>query len=432
MFSSLAATSARSAFANQTTNASFRRCNSTFWSKVTKGPEDPILGVTIAFNKDPSPSKVNLGVGAYRDDNGKPFILSSVKKAEKKINEGNPDHEYGPINGLATFNKVVQELQFGPGSSVIKDKRAVTIQALSGTGALRVGADFMHKFLDLPAESRGAVYVPDPTWGNHIPLYEDAGFQVKKYKYYDPKTCGLDFEGLKNDVKNAPNKSLFLFHACAHNPTGVDPTLAQWKELSSLCKEKGHFIFFDLAYQGFASGDPEKDVAPVNHFINDGHNVGISQSFAKNFGLYGERIGALTFLTNNSTEAEAVESQLKILVRPMYSNPPIYGARIVTTILSDPQLSTEWRGEVKGMANRIISMREKLVSYLKQHGSKRDWSHITNQIGMFCFSGLTPQQVDRLASEFHIYLTRNGRISIAGVTSKNVEYLAKSMHEVTK
>jgi len=406
--------------------------NQSVWSKVPKGPEDPILGVTVAFNKDPSPQKVNLGVGAYRDDNGKPFVLSSVKKAEKKIQEGNPDHEYGPINGIPQFNKVVQELQFGKDSSIIKDKRAVTVQALSGTGALRVGADFMHRFIDLPAETKNTVYIPDPTWGNHIPLYEDAGFKLKKYRYYDAKTCGLDFAGLKEDVQKAPSHSLFLFHACAHNPTGVDPTAAQWKEISQLCKNKGHFVFFDLAYQGFASGNPEKDVGSVHQFINDGHNVGISSSFAKNFGLYGERIGALTFLTKDATESENVESQLKILIRPMYSNPPVYGARLVSTILSDPALAAEWRTEVKAMAERIISMREKLVGYLKEHGSKRDWSHITNQIGMFCYSGLTPEQVDRLASEFHIYLTRNGRISIAGVTSKNVEYLAKAMHAVTK
>jgi len=402
------------------------------WGKVQKGPEDPILGVTVAFNKDTFPNKINLGVGAYRDDTGKPFVLNAVKQAEKKIFDTNMNHEYAPIAGVAEFNKVSQVLQLGENSPVIKDKRAVTIQALSGTGALRVGAQFLNRFLDLPSETRNTVYLPNPTWGNHNPIFQDSGFQLKQYRYYDNKTIGLDWEGLKTDVKNAPSKSVFLFHACAHNPTGVDPSLDQWKQLSQLCKEKDHYVFFDLAYQGFASGDPEKDAASVRTFIEDGHDVAIAQSFAKNFGLYGERIGALTLLTKNAQQAEAVESQLKILVRPMYSNPPVHGARIVSIILQDPNLTAEWRREVKVMADRIITMREKLVNHLKEFGSKRDWSHITKQIGMFCYTGMTPEQVDRLSNEFHIYLTRNGRISVAGVTSQNFKYLAQSIHEVTK
>jgi len=373
-----------------------------------------------------------LGVGAYRDDAGKPFVLDCVRKAEEKIMNAKENHEYAAIGGVPQFNKVSAELLLGADSQHIRDKKYVTVQCLSGTGALRVGADFMKKHLDLPGENKNTIYVPNPTWGNHNTIYADAGFKVKTYKYYNEKNFGLDFEGLKSDVKAAPNSSLFLFHACAHNPTGVDPNLAQWKELSQICKEKDHFVFFDVAYQGFASGDPEKDIAPVRHFIKEGHNVGLSQSYAKNFGLYGERIGSLTFLTKDPTEAENLESQLKILIRPMYSNPPVYGAKIVSTVLSDPQLSASWRKEVKVMADRIITMRQKLVANLKGFGSKRDWTHITNQIGMFTYSGLTPEQVDKLASEHHIYLTRNGRISIAGISSNNVEYLAKSMYEVTK
>jgi len=402
------------------------------WGKVTKGPEDPILGVSVAFQKDTSSKKINLGVGAYRDDNGKPFILEAVKKAEAKINATNPDHEYGPIGGTPAFNKAVQELVFGKTSSIISDKRAVTVQALSGTGALRIGGDFMKRWINVPTETAGQIYLPDPTWGNHIPLYRDAGFEVKTYRYYDPKTCGLDFNAMREDIHKAPAGSIFLFHACAHNPTGVDPNAQQWAELSQVVKEKGHFAFFDLAYQGFASGDPEKDVHAVHTFIKDGHQVGIASSFAKNFGLYGERVGALTFLTADSNQADNVESQLKILVRPQYSNPPVYGARIVTTILNDNELNGLWRTEVKGMADRIITMRDSLVKYLKESGSTKNWRHVTDQIGMFCYSGLTPQQVDRLTNEYHIYLTRNGRISMAGVTSKNVQYLASSIHAVTK
>jgi len=393
------------------------------------GPEDPILGVTVAFNKDTNPKKINLGVGAYRDDNGKPFILESVKKAEQKIVADNMNHEYAPINGIADFNKASQELVFGKDHQAVKDKRIVTVQALSGTGALRVGADFMSRFLDIPEKT---VWLPKPTWGNHLPLFQDAGFKLKEYRYYDPKTCGLDFKALTEDVKNAPSNSLFLFHACAHNPTGVDPTPDQWSQISQICKEKDHFVFFDLAYQGFASGDPQKDALPIHTFVKDGHDVGIAQSYAKNFGLYGERIGAVSFMAQNSQKALELESQLKILIRPMYSNPPIYGARVVSIVLNSPELTSLWRKEVKGMADRIIGVRTLLVENLKSLGSKRDWSHITNQIGMFCFSGLTPEQVDKLAADYHIYLTRNGRISMAGVTSKNVGYLAEAMHAVTK
>jgi len=296
---------------------------------------------------------------------------------------------------------------------------------------LRVGADFLKRHISLPSDTKGSVWLPTPTWGNHNNIYKDSGLSFKNYKYYDPSTCGLDFNGMKEDVKNAPKNSIFLFHACAHNPTGVDPTLDQWKELSQICKEKDHFVIFDMAYQGFASGDPERDSAPVRYFIEQGHNPMICQSYAKNFGLYGERVGSLTLLCENPKEAEAVESQLKILVRPMYSNPPIHGARIVSTILGDEKLTSLWRKEVKSMADRIISMRAKLVENLKANGSKRDWSHITSQIGMFCYTGLTPEQVDKLTSEYHVYLTRNGRISVAGVTTSNVGYLAESITKVS-
>jgi len=406
--------------------------NASVWNKVEKGPEDPILGITVAYLKDTSMKKVNLGVGAYRDDIGRPYVLECVREAEKRIYDGKVDHEYLPIGGLQQFTKVSQELCLGRDSVVIKEKRAVTVQAISGTGALRLAGDFIHRFIDLPGDNKKTIYLPNPTWGNHIPIFKDAGLQTKTYKYYDEKTFGLDFDGLKGDMKGAPNNSMFLFHACAHNPTGVDPNQSQWKEISKIAKEKGHYVFVDLAYQGFASGDPEKDAFSVRTLINDGHNIGIAQSFAKNFGLYGERIGALTFITQDLKEAESVESQLKIMIRPMYSNPPIYGARVIGTILNDAKLTSQWRTEVKAMADRIITMREKLVSHLKGFGSTKDWSHITNQIGMFCYTGLKPEQVDKLTNEHHIYLTRNGRISVAGLSSRNVEYVAKAIHEVTK
>jgi aspartate aminotransferase len=397
------------------------------WAHVEKGPEDPILGVSVAFNKDTHAQKMNLGVGAYRDDNGKPYVLPSVRTAEKRITDKNVDHEYLPIGGLASFNKAAITLALGEDNPYIKEKKYATVQTISGTGALRVGAEYLAKF-----NPNSTVYLPDPTWGNHIPIFGDAGCKTKTYRYYNPKNFGLLIDGLLEDIRAAPEGSTILLHACAHNPTGVDPTIEQWKQISKVCKEKNHFVFFDCAYQGFASGNPEKDVAAVRLFIQDGHEIALCQSFAKNFGLYGERIGAFTLLASSQAEAENIESQLKILIRPMYSNPPIYGARLVDTILNDPALNSQWRTEVKGMADRIISMRHALVKHLKELGSTKDWSHIINQIGMFCFSGLTPEQVDKIVKEHHVYLTRNGRISMAGITSHNVKYLAQAIHDVTK
>lgn len=398
------------------------------WSKVEKGPEDPILGVTVAFNKDTNANKMNLGVGAYRDDSGKPFVLDSVRTAEKRILDQKLDHEYLPIAGLASFTKAAAALALGNDSTHIKEKRIATVQTLSGTGALRVAADFINRFL--PGKD---VYFPDPTWGNHPNIFKDAGVKsIKSYKYYDPKTVGLDLNGLLADLKAAKDESVIVLHACAHNPTGVDPTFDQWKQISQVCKEKKHFVLFDCAYQGFASGDPEKDVAAVRYFIKEGHNIGLCQSFAKNFGLYGQRVGALSFLTETPAEAEAVESQLKILIRPMYSNPPLHGARIVSSVLGDAELNAQWRKEVKGMADRIITMRQRLVQHLKELGSKKDWSHITNQIGMFCYSGLTEPQVAKIVNDYHVYLLKSGRISMAGISSHNVKYLAEALHNVTK
>jgi len=353
-------------------------------------------------------------------------VLSCVKEAEKRITDGNPNHEYAPIGGEPAFNNAAAELLFGKDSKALQEKRVASIQTLSGTGALRVAAEFFVRFLP-----QKEIYFPNPTWGNHIPIFEDSGIKTKAYKYYDGKG-GLDFVGMKNDIESAPDGSMFCFHACAHNPTGVDPTQEQWVELSKLVKKKGHFILFDAAYQGFASGDPARDAFAVRQFVKDGHQVAVCQSFAKNFGLYGERVGAFHVVTESEQKKDEVLSQLLILVRPMYSNPPIYGSRVITTILEDPKLKELWHKEVKVMADRIINMRSLLVKNLKEVGSKKDWSHIVNQIGMFCYSGLSPEQCDRLKDEYHIYMTRNGRISMAGVTSSTVRYLAESIHAVSK
>jgi aspartate aminotransferase len=397
---------------------------------VPLGPRDPILGVAEAFKADTDPRKVNVGVGAYRTDEGKPWTLPSVKEAEKRIFEKNMDHEYAAISGIPEFVNEAAKLAYGANSDAIRNKRVAAVQSLSGTGALRLAAGYFA--LNAKNGKKPVVLVPNPTWGNHFPIFRHAGIEVQEYRYWDPKTLGLDLSGLLADIKSKPEGSVVLLHSCAHNPTGVDPTLEQWKQISKVCLEKGHFVLFDNAYQGFASGDAEKDVASVRQFINDGHNIGLCQSFAKNFGLYGERIGAFSILCKDADEASRVESQIKIVARAIYSNPPIHGARIVGTVLGDPKLKSMWLQEISQMSGRIIKMRSLLKDNLKTAGSKRNWDHITNQIGMFSYTGVSAEQCDVLTKKHHVYLTSNGRISMAGVTSGNVKYLAEAFHNVTK
>ncbi|TPX34456.1 aspartate transaminase [Synchytrium microbalum] len=393
------------------------------------GPPDPILGVSEAFKADSNPKKMNLGVGAYRDDKGKPYVLNCVKKAEEIIFNSKMDHEYLPISGLAEFNKLSIGLAYGDDSAPLKAGNIVAAQSLSGTGALRMGGIFLSRFW--PGTKK--IFVPSPTWGNHNNVFKDSGLEVGTYKYFDKKTNGLDFDGMLGDFKAMPNNSLILLHACAHNPTGVDPTKQQWAAISDVCKQKSHFVFFDMAYQGFASGDPTIDAFALRHFVAEGHKPILAQSYAKNLGLYGERVGCFSIVTDSPTEAKAVDSQVKISVRPIYSNPPLAGARIVKEVLGRPELRTEWYKEVKMMADRIISMRAALKKGLVEtNKSKKNWDHVTAQIGMFAFTGLTPDQVARLRSEFSIYMTGDGRISIAGINTGNVDYLASAIHNVTK
>ena len=354
--------------------------------------------------------------------------MVQVREAERRISQQNLDKEYLPISGLAEFTKAAADLAFGEGSPVTQNALNVTVQGISGTGSLAIGAFFLNDFLKGPKE----VHVPNPTWGNHIPLFTRAGFAVKKYRYYDPQTCGFDFDGALQDLSKVPEGAVVLLHACAHNPTGVDPKPEQWTQMSQVIKKRRLFPFFDMAYQGFASGDITRDAQALRLFIQEGHQVALAQSFAKNMGLYGERVGAFSLTCASKEEAAKVMSQVKIIIRPTYSNPPLTGARIAATILTDSQLRQSWLKDVKGMADRIISMRQKLRDNLKKEGSSRDWQHITDQIGMFCFTGMTPAQVEKLTKEYSIYLTKDGRISVAGITSSNVEYLAHAMHQVTK
>lgn len=413
----------------QIINPSLNR-NMSFWSHVPQGPKDPILGVSEAFAKDSDPRKRNLGVGAYRDDNNKPVVLESVKEAQRRIHEQTLHNEYAPIAGDPEFIKLAIQLAYGEDCAPLKEGRIAALQALSGTGALRLIGAFVAKF---PYSStKPTVYVPNPTWGNHNSIFGDCGLAVKPYRYYKAETKGLDLEGMLADIKSAAEGSVFIFHACAHNPTGVDPKPEDWVKISQVAKERKHFVVIDSAYQGFASGDPKRDAFAIQQFVKDGHQIAVAQSFSKNFGLYGQRVGCMSLVTGSPEETSNVESQIKILARAMYSNPPISGSRIVTTILKDEQLKKQWEADVKQMAERIITMRTMLRAELERLGSKHNWKHITEQIGMFCYSGMTEQQVDRLTSEFHLYLTRNGRISMAGVTSKDIPYIANAIHEVTK
>ncbi|CAG8496837.1 13223_t:CDS:2 [Ambispora gerdemannii] len=403
--------------------------NASTWANVPQGPADPILGITEAFKADNDPKKMNLGVGAYRDDSGKPYVLSAVRKAEQLILQDKLDKEYLPINGLASFTQSAALLAYGKDSIPLIEKRIAATQSISGTGALRIGGTFISRFY--PHAKK--IYLPTPTWGNHNAVFKDSGLEVASYRYFDKSTIGLDFKGLLEDLKNAPKHSIFLLHACAHNPTGVDPTREQWDEISNIIKEQEHFPFFDMAYQGFASGDTNRDAYALRKFVSDGHHIALAQSFAKNMGLYGERAGTFSIITSSPQEKTVVDSQLKILIRPMYSNPPLNGARIASYVLGNSELNQEWLSEVKLMADRIITMRDKLKNHLVNDvGSKHPWNHITDQIGMFCFTGLTPQQVERITKEFHVYLTKDGRISLAGISSHNVKYLAEAIHEVTR
>jgi len=335
------------------------------------------------------------------------------------------DHEYSGIAGDPKFVDLALKFGYGENSTAVKEGRVQGVQALSGTGGLRVMGELLRK------HGHKCIYVPNPTWGNHIPVMANSGLEVRKYQYYDAAKSDLDFEGMVQDVSDMPEGSAILLHACAHNPTGMDPSMEQWKQLSELCKRKKLLPFFDSAYQGFASGDHDKDAAAVRMFVDDGHLIGMVQSFSKNFGLYGDRIGALSVVGADPDEASRVVSQMKMVIRPMYSNPPRAGARLVSTILSDPQLYKDFDTQCRGMADRINSMRTELQVKLQEAGSTHNWEHITKQIGMFAYSGLNKEQVMKMREVHHVYCTADGRISMAGVTSHNVEYIANAIHDVT-
>eukprot|EP00928_Gymnodinium_smaydae_P064568 TRINITY_DN47863_c0_g1_i1.p1 TRINITY_DN47863_c0_g1~~TRINITY_DN47863_c0_g1_i1.p1 ORF type:complete len:455 (+),score=45.46 TRINITY_DN47863_c0_g1_i1:174-1367(+) len=392
-------------------------------------PLDPILGMSQRFQADTDERKVNVSIGAYRTDEGKPLVLSCVKKAERMLLEDDSlNKEYLPQRGDMSFAGLCQKMVFGEGSPLLEEGRVATVQSLSGTGALRVGGAFIKKF----APEGTTVYVSTPTWGTHNSIMAHADVPVKSYRYWDAANRNLDLAGMLEDIESAPDKSVIMLHAAAHNPTGVDPTKEQWDDILVVCKKKGHVCWFDSAYQGFATGCLEKDAHALRKFASEGVPLFVSQSFAKNFGLYGERIGTFSVTCGNPESVKSVMSQLDILIRNLYSNPPKHGANIVKTVLSDPALYQEWRDELLAMSLRIQDMRKALYDELVRLETPGSWTHITSQIGMFSFTGLSPAQSKAMVDKHHIYMLGNGRISMAGVTTKNVNYIAAAINDVVR
>jgi aromatic-amino-acid transaminase len=381
---------------------------------VELAPRDPILGVTEAFNADPNPRKVNLGVGVYCDDGGKVPLLECVKRAEREMTDKASPRSYLPIDGIPAYDREVGALLFGADADVIRSGRAVTVQALGGTGALKVGADFLRRFAP-----RAQVWISDPSWENHRALFEGAGFTVNAYSYYDAPTRGLDFAGMRSTLEALPAGSIVLLHACCHNPTGVDPTPAQWDEIVAIVRARALLPFVDLAYQGFGDG-LDADGAVVRKFAATPGPLLVSSSFSKSFSLYGERIGALSVVADDKDEAGRVLSQLKRLIRANYSNPPTHGGQIVTTVLCSPELRALWEAELATMRDRIKLMRATLVESLHERVPGADFRFMLAQRGMFSYSGLTKAQVQVLREEFSVYAIDTGRICVAALNSRNV------------
>ncbi|PSC72490.1 aspartate cytoplasmic [Micractinium conductrix] len=394
------------------------------FSDVPKAPPDAILSASEGFEASTNPNKLNLGVGAYRTEEGKPLVLGVVKEAKRRIlADASQDHEYLIMGGIPEFCKLSALLAFGADSKALQEGRAATIQCLSGTGSLRVGGEFLARFY-----SHKLVLTPTPSWANHKNIFERCGLQTQGYRYYLPATRGLDYEGLIADLQAAPEGAVVILHACAHNPTGVDPTPEQWRGILQAVQSRRLLPFFDSAYQGFASGDLERDAASIRMFADAGLEMLLAQSYAKNMGLYGERVGALTVISSDAA-AKKVESQLMATARAMYSNPPKFGALLVTIILSDPELLAQWKVELKGMADRIHTMRRMLFDALQEVGAPGSWNHVLEQIGMFSYTGLTEAQVENMTTKWSVFMTRDGRISMAGLSGTKCKYLAEAIKD---
>ncbi|MDD8058487.1 MULTISPECIES: amino acid aminotransferase [Shewanella] len=394
------------------------------FSQVTLAPADPILGLTDAFKADTRAHKVNLGVGIYKDEAGQTPVLSSVKKAEAILLETEKSKNYLGIEGVQAYNQVVQGLLFGEDSKIITDKRAATAQAPGGTGALRVASEFLVR-----NTQSTTIWVSNPTWANHNNIFETAGLTVKEYRYYKAETHDMDFEAMLADLEQAQAGDVVLLHGCCHNPTGIDLSLAQWQQVAQVCLAKELLPLFDFAYQGFGAGIDE-DAQGLRAVAAVVPELLIANSFSKNFGLYNERIGAVTVVAEDAESATNSFSQIKKTIRANYSNPPAHGGLIVSTILSDATLRQEWEAELTEMRQRIAEMRTLFVDSLKAEGVEQDFSFISRQNGMFSFSGLNKQQVARLKDEFAIYIVGSGRISVAGLTKNNMPAVCKAIAQV--
>ena len=394
------------------------------FAAIEMAPRDPILGITEAFNADQHPEKTNLGVGVYYDDNGKVPLLACVQKAESLLMEKLAPRTYLPIEGLAAYDKAVQELVFGANSEVVTSKRAITAQAIGGTGALKLGADFLKRF-----SPNAQVYISDPSWENHRALFESAGFVVNNYPYYDTTTKGVNFDGMLASLQSMPAGSIVLLHACCHNPTGADLTDQQWAQVIQVASERGLVPFLDMAYQGFGDGINE-DGKVVGMFAAAGGPLFVSNSFSKSFSLYGERVGALSIVAANSEEAARLMSQLKRVIRTNYSNPPMHGGQVVAMALATPELRKLWEEELAGMRVRIKAMRQALVDKLKAKAPQHNFDFVIQQRGMFSYSGLTKAQVERLKTEFSIYAVDTGRICVAALNSRNIDRVVDAIAKV--
>lgn len=394
------------------------------FSSVQLAPKDPIFGLTEAYTADQRPDKVNLGVGVYYTDEGKVPLLRAVLEAEKEVVAKESPRAYIPIEGPNPYNSAVQNLLFGKDSALIQAGRVVTAECLGGTGALRVGGDFVKRL-----EPNSPAAISSPSWENHRGIFEAAGYTVLDYTYFDPKTRGVDFDGMVKSLESFPAKTLVILHACCHNPTGADLTKDQWKTIISICQQKQLIPFLDIAYQGFADGI-EEDGAAVRMFADSGMSFFVSSSFSKSFSLYGERVGALSIVTQNKEESARVLSQLKRVIRTNYSNPPTHGAAIVATVLNSPKLRQMWEDELAQMRDRIKSMRHGLKEKLAAAGISHDFSFIEAQRGMFSYSGLTADQVAKLQEQDAIYALSTGRICVAALNSKNIDRVAQAIARV--
>ena len=394
------------------------------FNAVEMAPRDPILGLNEQFNADPNPAKVNLGVGVYYDENGKLPLLQCVQAAERAMMEAPKARGYLPIDGIVAYDSAVKNLVFGTDSEPVKSGRVATVQGLGGTGGLKIGADFL-KHLKPDAK----VLISDPSWENHRALFTQAGFEVESYPYYDAAKRGVNFEGMLASLNAAPEGTVIVLHACCHNPTGYDITAAQWDQVIAVLKSRNLVPFLDLAYQGFGQGITEDGIA-VAKCVAAGLSFFVSTSFSKSFSLYGERVGALSVLCENKSEADRVLSQLKIMIRTNYSNPPTHGGSVVAAVLNSPELRALWEKELGGMRVRIKEMRSALVDKLQSAGVKQDMSFITSQVGMFSYSGLTKDQMVRLRNEFGVYGTDTGRMCVAALNNKNIDYVCASIAKV--